>query len=282
MNSYDQQALAEVMAWRAPKESAISKFLSPLTKKVEKASNWAADTRLGIVLVKAAAGAVAVVNDGAAWSVRTNAVLAEYRKDGHHGISELGDIYSLTLLDVEKTIGYLASKYRALALAEGTAAGTLGLPGMAVDIPALIALALRAVNEYATYYGYDVSLESERYVALTILAVSTGGDSAAKQVAMSEVAKATVMAAKKKTWDELQRVALVRLIQKIAEQLGIRLTKAKLAQVLPVVGGAVGGGFNAWYISKVCFAARMVYRERFLREKYGEQAVPFYSVPAAP
>lgn len=279
MNSYDQHALAEVNAWRMPSNSAISKFLSPITNKVEQASNWAADTRLGIALMKAAAGAVAVVNDGAAWSVRTNAILSEYRKDGHNGINQLGDIYGLSLVDVEKTIGYLPSKYRVIALAEGTAAGTLGLPGMAADIPALITLALRAVNEHATYYGYDVSLESERYVALTILAVSTGGDSAAKQVAMTEVAKATVMAAKKKTWDELQRVALVRLIQKIAEQLGIRLTKAKLAQILPVVGGFVGGGFNAWYISKVCFTARMVYRERFLREKYGEQAVPFYGEP---
>jgi len=163
-----------------------------------------------------------------------------------------------------------------LALAEGTAAGAAGLPGMAVDIPALVALALRAVNEYATYYGYDVSLASERYVAMTVLAVVTGGDTVAKQAAMTEVAKATVMAAQKKSWDELQRVAVVRLIQKLAEQLGIRLTKAKLAQALPVFGGLVGGGFNAWYVSKVCFAARMVYRERFLRERYGESVVPHY------
>jgi hypothetical protein len=58
---------------------------------------------------------------------------------------------------------------------------------------------------------------------------------------VTEVAKATVMAAQKKSWDELQRVAVVRLIQKLAEQLGIRLTKAKLAQALPVFGGLVGG-----------------------------------------
>lgn len=276
MKYYDQQALAEVNAWRAPSESAISKFLKPVTRRVEQASDWAADTRLGVVILKAIAGTVAVVNDGAAWSVRTGAILSEYQGDGHGGIRQLSDIHSLELERVEKTVGYLAAKYRALALAEGTAAGSLGLPGMALDIPALVALALRAVNEYATYYGYDVALESERYVALTVLAVATGGDSAAKQVAMTEVAKATVMAAKKKSWDELQRVALVRLIQKVAEQLGIRLTKAKLAQVLPVVGGAIGGGFNAWYISKVCFAARMVYRERFLREKYGVRAVPFF------
>ncbi len=202
---------------------------------------------------------------------RRGAILAEYRSDG-----AASDIHGLSLKRVETTVGYLAAKYKTLALAEGTAAGAAGLPGMAVDIPALVALALRAVNEYATYYGYDVSLESERYVAMTVLAVATGGDTVAKQAAVTEVAKATVMAAQKKSWDELQRVAVVRLIQKLAEQLGIRLTKAKLAQALPVFGGLVDGGFNAWYVSKVCFAARMVYRERFLRERYGESVVPHY------
>lgn len=276
MNPYDTQALDEIIKWRTPSDSAISKFLKPVTEKVEQAGDWAADTRVGVVVLKAIAGVVSVVNDAAAWTVRADAILKEYRSDGAFDVHNLDDIHRLPLKSVEKTVGFLAAKYKTIALAEGTAAGTAGLPGMVVDIPALVALALRAVNEYATYYGYDVSLESERYVAMTVLALATGGDTAAKQAAMAEVAKATVMAAKKKTWDELQRVAVVRLIQKLAEQLGIRLTKAKLAQMLPVFGGLVGGGFNAWYLSKVCFAARMVYRERFLRDQYGDSVVPFH------
>jgi hypothetical protein len=275
MNLYDQQAFTEVLAWKKPKENGIAKFFRPVTERVGQAADWAAETRVGSVVAKAAAGAVASVNDASAWSVRTAAILAEYRADGHLEVSTLDDIGRLSLKDVEKTVGFLDAKYRALAFAEGALTGTAGLPGIVADIPALIALTLRAANEYATYYGFDVSLETERYLVLTVLVAATGGDAIAKQVAMNEVAKAVVMAAKKKPWDELQRIALVRLIQKLAQHLGIRLTKAKLAQVLPVVGSAVGGGFNAWYISKVCLAARMVYRERFLRQQYGEQAVPF-------
>lgn len=38
---------------------------------------------------------------------------------------------------------------------------------------------------------------------------------------------------------------------------------------MPVVGAAVGAGFNAYYTSKVCDAAFYLYRERFLQRKYG-------------
>ena len=57
--------------------------------------------------------------------------------------------------------------------------------------------------------------------------------------------------------------------QHIARAVGIRLTKAKLAQVVPVVGAAVGSGFNAYYTARVCDAAYYLYRERFMAERYG-------------
>jgi hypothetical protein len=69
----------------------------------------------------------------------------------------------------------------------------------------------------------------------------------------------------------MQRLLTVQIVKKIAEALGIRLTKAKLAQVLPVIGAVVGGGFNAWFLAEVTETASYVYRERFLMEKYGPQ-----------
>ena len=42
--------------------------------------------------------------------------------------------------------------------------------------------------------------------------------------------------------------------------LGIPLTKAKLGQAVPIMGAAVGGGFNAYYTARVCDAAYHLYR----------------------
>ena len=54
---------------------------------------------------------------------------------------------------------------------------------------------------------------------------------------------------------------------------GVRLTKAKLAQVVPAVGAVVGSGFHACYTARVCDAAYCLYRERFLAEKYGDDVI---------
>jgi hypothetical protein len=53
----------------------------------------------------------------------------------------------------------------------------------------------------------------------------------------------------------------------------MRLTKAKLAEVIPGAGAVIGGGFNAYFTAKVCDAAYFLYRERFLAEKYGADVI---------
>jgi hypothetical protein len=40
-----------------------------------------------------------------------------------------------------------------------------------------------------------------------------------------------------------------------------------------MTGAFVGGGFNAYYTSKVCDAAFFLYRERWLIEKYGAEVI---------
>ena len=45
-------------------------------------------------------------------------------------------------------------------------------------------------------------------------------------------------------------------------------------------GAAIGGGFNAYFTAKVCDAARYLYRERFLAEKYGPGVIEVTVKPA--
>ena len=67
----------------------------------------------------------------------------------------------------------------------------------------------------------------------------------------------------------------VQVIKKVADLIGVRLTKAKLAQVVPIVGAAVGGGVNAWYMASIVETAYVLYRKRFLIRRYGaDAAVP--------
>lgn len=265
MDAYEKKARDEVELWMNPPRTWFDDALRTLNAPIEAAADWAMDTSVGEAVAKAVEGCVSLINDAASWSVREEAVYSEFRDNGHTKVTAAKDIAELSLEKVETTLGYLGAKYKTVAAAEGAGAGALGLPGIAIDVPVIIGLALRAVAEYGTYYGYSMDSEGERRVVIGILGAASAGKSlAAKQTAMAQLAKAVTMAGKRVAWRELERLGVVMGMKKLAEQLGIRLTKAKLAQAVPGVGAFVGAGFNAWYMDKVCETAFMVYRARFL------------------
>jgi hypothetical protein len=278
LSPYEQRAHREIDLFKNPPRSWLGDVWETVNKPLEWAGDVAFDNPVGSVVAKAVAGIVSTLNDGASWSVRVDAIYEEFRAAGHASVQGGADIKHLDLRDVDKTVGYLAAKYKVMAGGEGAAAGTLGFPGIAIDIPVLVSLALRAVNEYATYYGFDLSLQHEQAFAVSILGAASCPTVAAKQVAMAELSKLSVLISQPKTWAELQRLVSVQVIKRIALVLGIRLTKAKLAQVVPLVGAGVGAGFNASYVAKVTRTAYQLYRERFLIEKYGpDVAIPMRS-----
>ena len=59
------------------------------------------------------------------------------------------------------------------------------------------------------------------------------------------------------------------VIEKVFTRLGFRITQRKLGQAVPVVGTLIGAGMNARLLSSVIDDAEHIYRERFLRERYG-------------
>lgn len=282
VSPYENRALREIHAWKHPELGWFGQAMQIINWPLSKAGDFIFDTPgLGDVIRAAVQGIVSVSNDLAQWSVSPKSIYNEFRTRGCSKIKGPRDIFGLDLEDVDKTVGWLDAKYKGIALVEGAGTGIVGLPGIPPDIVALVALNLRAIGEYATYCGFDVSLQQERLFALNVLGLASSPTDAAKGVAMAQLVKIANDVAKKRAWTELEKHAFVKVIQQIAKALGIRLTKAKLAQTVPIAGAVVGGGFNAYYTSKVCDAAYYLYRERFLAEKYGPGVIEV-TVPPAP
>ena len=267
---YEQEALREIHLWKDPKITWRGRAMRAITWPLDKAGDAIMRAPgIGWVIEKSVSGIVSVANDVAQWSVRPEAIYKKFRSRGND-VSKGNDILKLDLEEVDKTIGWLAARYKALAIAEGAGTGLVGLPGIPPDIVALVTLNLRAIGEYATYCGFDVSAQHERLFAMNVLGLASSASDKGKAVAMAQLVKIAREVAKKKAWKDLEKHTFVKIIQQIAKALGIRLTKAKLAQVVPVAGALVGAGFNVYYTNKVCDAAYHLYRERFLGRKYGD------------
>ena len=291
LSVYERGAREQIREWKNPKPGwfgqsmreiawpvdGLGTIIRKATGTIKKASDKAG---LNYVVNQALAGTVSLLSDVAACAVRRDTVYAKFRREGYD-VHRHKDISRLDLEQVDAVVAWLDTKYKGLAFAEGMAAGATGLPGLIADIPTLIALNLRAIAEYATYYGFDVGSQRERLFAMHVLGLASSPSDAAKAGVMAQLAKIAADAAGKKAWKDLEKNVLVQVIQKIARTLSIRLTKVKLAQVAPVLGAATGGGFNAYYTARVCDAAYHLYRERFLAEKYGTDVIDLTDRPVA-
>ena len=267
MNDYEKNALAVINTWENPEPTIWSKVSDTVGKPFSLAGDAVMKVPgVQLVLSKSVDGIMSVCGDAAAITVRTSAIFKEFCSAGYE-VSTHEHIREVPLEIIDRVVGYLDAKYKGLALTEGVITGVAGAPGIIADIPALSALTLRAVFEYATYYGFDISLQEERAYALEVLAYAATPVSA-KSAVMIDLARIGSAAARKKTWDEISKTGLSTLIVNVAKQLGYRLTKAKLAQVVPYIGSVVAGGFNAKYTADVCESAYYLYRKRFLERKY--------------
>ena len=282
-SAYEEHARKEIQAWKNPSVGWFGRAMQIANWPLEKAGDLIMNTPgVGWVIEKSVGGLVNLTNDLAQWSVRPGAIYEEFRSRGHDNIKTASDLASLDLEEIDRAIGWLGTKYKGIALVEGGTAGAVGLPGIPPDIVALVGLNLRAIGEYATYCGFDISLPHERLFAMNVLGYASSPSDASKTMAMSQLVKIAQDVAKKKTWKDLQNHAFVQVIQRIAKAVGIRLTKAKLAQVVPAAGAVVGGGFNAYFTAKVCDTAYFLYRERFLAAKYGDAFIDASSIPPPP
>jgi hypothetical protein len=288
LSDYEKRALTQIHAWKNPQQTWFDTAMVYVNKPFAIAGQ-AVDKIPGFTetCAKAMNGVVGLVNDASQWSVRPSAILKELSDISDEEITQLGQVQLLDLQVIDRSIGWLDTKYEGIALVEGAAAGgvavinpLVALAAIPADLVALLALNLRAIGEYGTYCGFDMSSQEERLFSLNILALASSTTDGGKQTALAHLVKIAQEVAKKKTWAQLEKSVFVQAVMSIAKALSINLTKAKLANVIPVAGAAIGGGFNAYYTDKVCKAAFYLYRERLLAIKSGVEVVEMTVAPA--
>jgi hypothetical protein len=151
----------------------------------------------------------------------------------------------------------------------GAAPGAaLVVTAMAADSAAVLFAAARVIFHTAAYYGYDVDRPEERLRALGVFNYATASGQAAKNKAYLEVEKLAGMIVRNATWKHLDQNVITKIVRRIFELLGIRITKQRLGAALPVIGIAIGATLNARTLSKTADAADLLYRQQFLCDKY--------------
>ena len=175
--------------------------------------------------------------------------------------------------------------HRGAAIASGAVGGALGLPGLVVELPISLTLMLRSIADHALAQGEDLSEVSARLECLAVFAYGTQAatddavDSAyfaARAVFARAVSQAAEYVAERGVAQALGHKtapALVQLVARVSQRLGVAVTDKAAAQLVPVAGALGGAAVNALFMQHYQQTAWAHFTVRRLERAHGEQAV---------
>jgi hypothetical protein len=174
--------------------------------------------------------------------------------------------------------------HRGAVIASGAVGGVAGLPGLVLELPFSLTVMLRAIADHARAQGEDLSLVQPRLECLTVFAYgsrSSADDSAdsAYFATRAGFAQAVSHAAEyvarygAAAVGETSAPAVVQLLTRIAQRLGVSVTEKAAAQLVPIIGAAGGAAINALFMSHYQDTARAHFTVRRLERAHGAEVV---------
>jgi len=166
----------------------------------------------------------------------------------------------MSLIHREALVKQKIDNYGKTGAAEGGITGAGGFLMSMADFPLLIGIKMKLLFEIATLYGFDVKDFRERLYILYIF-----------QLAFSSQRGATKIFLHIEDWENKLEILPDNADhfdwQTFQQEYRDYIDIAKLAQMLPVVGAAVGAVANYQLIKKLGKTAMMAYRMRVLSTK---------------
>lgn len=193
---------------------------------------------------------------------------------------------ALRSLDVRRPGPAADRLHKAVAAASGALGGAAGLAGLLLELPISLTIMLRAVADHARAQGEDLDDVATRLECLTVFAYgprpgeggATGdaGYFAVRSALASAVGRASAWVAQRGVADALGEKgapALVHLLARVAQRLGVAVTDKAAAQLVPVIGAAGGAAVNALFMSHYQDTAWAHFTVRRLERAHGPLAV---------
>jgi hypothetical protein len=146
------------------------------------------------------------------------------------------------------------------ATLQGATTGIGGIFTLAIDIPALLGLSLKTLQEIAISYGYDPNEKKERiYIVKCMQFVSS--DIVGKKAILEELAAFEQEDLDKQTISQLQ--GWQEVVATYCDNFGWK----KLFQMIPIAGILFGAYLNKSMVQDVGEAGKMLYRKRRILAK---------------
>ncbi|KEO84161.1 EcsC family protein [Tumebacillus flagellatus] len=206
---------------------------------------------------------IGYVETGGRYLTSADDVLRRVQERTGRGELTLGEVGELPLAVMNDVAREYAKSRTKFAAWQGATTGIGGLFTLAIDIPMLLGLSLKVLQEICMCYGYDPNEKSERVFLIKVLQFSSS-DYVGKQAILAELSQYHQAPARNQLFSQLQGWREVVLIH--AENFGWK----KLFQLIPVAGILFGAYLNRKTIEELAETASMLYRKRRILERFAQ------------
>ncbi|MFP7288267.1 EcsC family protein [Shouchella clausii] len=162
----------------------------------------------------------------------------------------------------------LTETRRNMATAQGATTGFGGIFTLAADIPAILGLSLKVIQEIALCYGYDPTTKEERIFTVKVMQFASS-DIVGKQAILQELDQLDAAAEGRAPGTE----TAVSKIQGWREVMTVYRDNwgwKKMLQAVPIAGMFFGAYTNRKALEDVAEAAHMLYKKRRIMARLAE------------
>lgn len=181
-------------------------------------------------------------------------------------VENLEDVAAIPILEMDQTVTKLTGNRKKLATVQGASTGIGGIFTLTIDIPLLLGMQLKTLQDIAICYGYNPNDKKERmYIVKVLQFVSS--DIVGKKAILNQLSlidSPEDEQAKREVVSELQGWREV--IFTYRDQVGWK----KLFQMIPIAGLLFGAFINRSAVNDIAEAGMMLYRKRRIKERLAE------------
>ncbi|MGX1826958.1 EcsC family protein [Paenibacillus taichungensis] len=177
--------------------------------------------------------------------------------------TKIHSVEGLPLEVLDRTADNITYNRTRFAAAQGAATGIGGIVTIAADIPMVMGLSLKVLQEMALCYGYDPDEPQERIFIVKCLQFSSA-DIVGKKAIIDELAdydnpdKQVEVISQMQGWREV--------FNSYSESFGWK----KLFQLIPIAGMVFGSVSNKNTIRDVAEAGKMLYKKRLILQRLSQ------------
>jgi len=265
---YDEwKAYQEILKWDQVAPSTVDTAGSLFSRAVTRAVGSLVPDSIAQGAIEVIQGGLNKIQDLSLVRASRQELMDHARKHGYI-LRSLGEVEELTMEQRDHLSQGYISGGTTLSVLQGAGLGAGGAALVLADLPLLISLNLRMLCQLSCLYGFNPEDFRERQYMLELLGLDYA-EHGSKLGRLPDMSTVTVQIVKSMPVSQMKKNLLLEVVQRVGRTMGVRLSKSKMLQIVPLVGAFVGAGVNHQFTSRNASTGFMAYRARYLARRYG-------------